>query len=148
MHDKKNIASNRRATFDYEVLETFEAGIILSGCEVKSARNGRVNLKGSFVHIWNNTPWIEHMHISPYQPKNQPGYDPARRRKLLLKAKEISYLIGAGERAGYTLMPLEIITRRGLIKVKIGLCKSRKKYDKRELLKARSIQKELRRFHP
>lgn len=139
-------ATNKKALFDYEVLERFVAGIILTGGEIKAVRQGKVNLKGSFVHITQNTPYIINLHISPYQAGNQPGYEPTRKRKLLLKAKEISYLVGAGERAGHTLIPLEIYFKGNLAKVLIGLCKSRKKYDKRELLKKRSQLREIRKI--
>jgi SsrA-binding protein len=142
-----SFAKNKRATFDHEIIERYEAGIKLSGPEVKSIRNGRVNLKGSFVKIMNGTPFAYNIHISPYQSGNQPDYEPTDKRKLLLKKKEISYLVGAGEQAGHTILPLEIYTKKGLIKMKIGLCKSRKKYDKRELLKKRSQEKEMTTFY-
>lgn len=145
---RKIIATNKRALFDYEVSETFDAGMVLSGVEVKSIRRGKINLKGSFVYIRNGTPWVTNLHISAYQPGNQPDYDPASPRKLLLKKKEIDYLIGSGERAGYTIIPLEVYTTHGLMKMKIGFCKSRKKYDKREVLKKRSQLREIRKFQP
>lgn len=141
----KIFANNKRALFDYVVHETFEAGLALTGAEVKSIRLGRVNLKGSYVVVRSGTPWLTNCHISAYQAGNQPDYDPTHGRRLLLNRKEIDYLIGASERAGYTIIPLEIFAKGGLLKLKIGLCKSRKKFDKRELIKKRSQDREIER---
>lgn len=140
----KMIAKNNKAYFDYEIHETHETGIVLSGAEVKSIRLGRVNMKGSHVVIMDEAPYILNLHISAYQPGNQPDYDPTKRRKLLMKKKEISYLAGASEQAGLTLIPLQIIQKGGLIKMQIGLCRGRKKYDKRQVIKKRDQMREIR----
>lgn len=140
------ILKNKKAYFDYEILETYEAGIVLSGAEVKSIRNAKANLKGSYVAVKNSEAFIENMHISSYQPKNQPDYDPTRRRKLLLKKAEIDRLADSAEQRGLTIIPLEIFSKSGLIKMKIGLCRGRKKYDKREVLKKRQQEKDIRRM--
>jgi SsrA-binding protein len=155
------ISENKRVKFDYEILETLEAGIELLGAEVKSIKTGRINLAGSYVVIKNNQAWLINADIPPYQPKNTPAdYDPKRARRLLLKRKEIEHLAGCfgkerglprSERAkrvllrGLTLTPLKVYTKgkRQRIKIEIGLAKSRRKPDKRELIKKRDIEREI-----
>lgn len=142
------ITTNKRAYFDYEILETYEAGIELLGFEVKSIKTGRINLAGSYVLINKNEAWLLNTDIPPYQPKNTPeDYNPKRTRRLLLRKLEINNLIGKTHEKGLTLIPLKVYTKgRGRIKLEIGLGKSRKKKDKRDLLKKREDKKEMRKY--
>lgn len=138
------ITVNKRAGFDYEILETYEAGIQLSGQEVKSVKTGHVNLQGAFVVIKDNEASLLNAHIPPYQPMNVPeSYDPDRSRKLLLRREELRQLIGRISQKGLTLLPLKVYTKKGLIKVEIGLARHRKQRDKRELIKKREAGREM-----
>lgn len=140
------IAKNKKAYFDYEILETYEAGIVLRGFEVKSAKLGHVSLKGAYVIIKDNEAYLLNTHISPYQATNTPkNYEPTRSRKLLLKHSEISTLIGKSKNQGLTLLPLSLYTVKGKVKVEIGVGKGKKKYEKREKLKKREAEKEMAR---
>ncbi len=141
------IIENKRARYDYEILERFEAGIELKGFEVKAIKNGRMNLAGSYVIVRNNQVWLLNADIPPYQPKNTPpDYDSKRTRRLLLNKSEIKNLTGRIHEKGLTLAPLKAYTKdkTGRIKLEIGLAKSRKKADKRELIKKREIEREIR----
>lgn len=141
------ITTNKRAAFDYEILESYEAGIVLKGHEVKSVKNGHIDLQGSFVVIRNREAWLLNAHISPYQPLNiRESYDPERSRKLLLRRGEIRQLIGKASQKGLTLVPLKVYAKKSLIKIEIGLARHRKKQDKREVLKKRAMQREISRF--
>lgn len=141
------ITTNKRAYFDYEILETYEAGIELKGFEVKSIKTGRINLSGSYVVIRDKQPCLLNADIPPYQPKNTPeNYDPKRTRRLLLQKSEIKNLIGRTQEKGLTLVPLKVYTKNNKIKIEIGLAKSRKKRDKRELIKKRDAEREIRKF--
>jgi len=143
------ISTNKRAYFDYEILETCEAGIELRGFEVKSIKTGRINLAGSYAIIRNNQAWLLNADIPPYQPKNTPlDYDSKRTRRLLLNKLEIKNLIGRTQEKGLTLIPLKVYTKGkiGKIKIEIGLAKSRKKVDKRELIKKREVEREIKRM--
>ncbi|OGM90241.1 SsrA-binding protein, partial [Candidatus Wolfebacteria bacterium RBG_13_41_7] len=138
----------KRAYFDHEILETYEAGVELRGFEVKSIKNGRINLAGSYVVFRENQFWLLGADIPAYQPKNAPeNYDSKRTRRLLLKKNEIKELIGRTQEKGLTLLPLKVYTKgkSNLIKIEIGLAKSRKKADKRELLKKRDADREMAR---
>ncbi|MEK7087342.1 MAG: SsrA-binding protein SmpB [Patescibacteria group bacterium] len=142
-------AENRKAYFDYEILEKFEAGLVLSGAEVKSIKGGRMNLTGSYVNFHNSEPYLIGASIAPYQPKNQPSdYNPSRSRKLLLNKKEIDYLIGKTKQKGLTLMPLKAYNKGRKIKIEIGLARGKKQYDKRSVISkreaARKIERELK----
>jgi len=139
------IQKNKKAYFDYQILEKFEAGVSLIGQEVKSIRLGRVDLKGAFVILKNQEAYLVNANIPPYQPKNILQYDQKRPRKLLLKKRELKYLIGKSKQKGLTLIPLRIYTKRDKIKVEIGLVKKKKKFDKKELIKKREIEEEIRR---
>ncbi|MFA5099174.1 MAG: SsrA-binding protein SmpB [Candidatus Paceibacterota bacterium] len=142
------ITTNKRVYFDHEILETFEAGVELKGFEVKSIKNGRINLAGSYVVFRENQFWLLGADIPAYQPKNAPeNYESKRTRKLLLKNNEINELIGRTQEKGLTLLPLKVYTKgkSNLIKIEIGLAKSRKKADKRELLKKREANREMAR---
>jgi len=141
------ISTNKRAYFDYEILETYEAGIELRGFEVKAIKTGRINLAGSYAVIRNNQIWLLNSDIPPYQPKNTPvDYDSKRTRRLLLKHSEIKNLIGRTSEKGLTLVPLRVYTKHQKVKVEIGLGKSRKKADKRELIKKREVEREIKRM--
>lgn len=142
----KVLSDNKKARFDYEILEKFEAGIILNGQEVKSIRNGNISLKGSYVVIRGEEPYLIGANIPPYQPKNaSPDYDPERSRKLLLNKKEIDYLVGKAEERGLTLIPLKIYTKYARIKLEFGIGKGKKKSDKRETIKKRDTDREIKR---
>ena len=138
-------AINPRATFDYQILEKIGAGMVLEGHEVKSIKNGKVSIKGSYVKIIGNEAWLMGAIISPYQPKNTPPeYDPQRSRKLLLKKSELRYLIGKSQEAGLALISLKIYDKNGLAKLEIGIGKGKKKYDKREAIKKREVERKIK----
>ncbi len=139
------LAENKKAYFDYEILEKIEAGIILNGQEVKSIKLGRINLKGTYVVPKDNEIHLIGSHIPPYQPKNVTDYDPDRKRKLLFKKKEMNYLIGKSKEKGLTLLPLKVYTRKGIIKVEVGIARGKRKADKREKIKKRDIDRDLQR---
>jgi SsrA-binding protein len=140
------IATNKKAHFDYEVLETLEAGLVLSGAEVKSIKQGSVNLKGSFVTFHDNEAYLTNAHVSPYSyaPLDE-THDPTQRRKLLLHRKEVDYLYSKFLEKGLTIIPLQVYTNHHLIKVEIGVCRGRHTYNKKEVLKKRDTDRELRR---
>lgn len=138
-------ARNKRAYFDYDIIDKFEAGIQLRGFEVKAIKSGRLNLAGSHVIVRGGQAELLNADIPPYQPLNTPeGYDSKRTRRLLLKKSEIKNLIGRIQEKGLTLVPLRVYTKHSFIKVEIGLAKSRKAKDKRELLKKRAALREIR----
>ena len=138
-------AEHSRARFDYEILETFEAGIALKGFEVKAVKSGRCNLSGAFVVPKNDELWLVNADIPPYQPMNTPaGYDSKRSRRLLLHKKEIVHLIGK-KNEGLTIVPLELYTKGRMLKLKIGLGRRRKKTDKRDVIRKREARKEIAR---
>ena len=140
------ISVNRRAYFDYEILDTYEAGIELRGFEVKAVKSGRINLAGSFAVIKDNEAWLLNTTISPYQAKNTPtDYDPTRSRRLLLHRSEIKELIGGSAQKGLTIVPLRVYTKHNRVKILIGLARHKKKGDKRELIKKRETEREIRR---
>ena len=142
----KTLAENKKAYFNYRILEKFEVGVSLIGQEVKSIKTRGVNLAGSYVVIKNSEAFWIGARISPYQPKNvPPDYNPERSRKLLLKKSEIKYLIGKAKQKGLTLIPLRVYTKRGKIKLEFGIAKGLKKVDKRELIKKREVERELKR---
>jgi len=140
------ISENKKAYFNYQILEKFEAGISLIGQEVKSLKTRGVNLAGSYVILKDEEAFWIGAHIHPYQPKNVPSYyNPERLRKLLLKKSEIKYLIGKSKQRGLTLVPLRLYTKDGKIKLEFGIGKGKKKFDKRELIKKREIEREIER---
>ncbi|CAM3939902.1 SsrA-binding protein SmpB [Alkalicoccus chagannorensis] len=141
----KEIARNRKANHDFHIEETFEAGIVLTGTEIKSIRNRRVNLKESFARVSRGEVWIHNMHISTYEQGNRYNHDPIRTRKLLMHKKQINYLIGKTQQKGYTVVPLKIYIKNGVAKVLVGLGKGKKKYDKREDLKRKDANREVQR---
>jgi SsrA-binding protein len=141
----KDVAVNRRAYHDYFIDEKYEAGVMLSGTEIKSVRSGRANLRDGFVRIDNNEAWLENVHISPYAQGNVMNQEPVRPRKLLLHRKEISSLIGKVKQKGYTLIPLRVYITRNRAKVEIGLARGKRQYDKREAIAARDAKREIER---
>ncbi len=142
----KTIAKNRKAWFDYELFAKYEAGIELLGWEVKSIRAGRAQIKESHISIKKNEVWCVYSHISPLNAAStHVETDESRRRKLLLNRKEINALIGAVDRKGYTIVPLELYWRKNKIKLKIALARGKKKYDKRAALKEKDLNRSLQR---
>ena len=146
------ISKNKKAYFNYEILEKFEAGISLTGQEVKSIKTRSMSLKGGYVVLKDQskkkTPevFLIGCSISPYQPNNtSPDYNPKRSRKLLLKKSEIKHLIGKSKQKGLTIVPLKVYTKKGKIKLEIGIGKGKKKTDKRETIKKREVSREIRR---
>ncbi len=142
---EKIIAVNRKARHDYEVIDTFEAGIVLLGTEVKSLRAGKANLKDSYARIRNGELWLFGLHISPYSHGSYNNHVPERDRKLLLHKYEIRRLIGKVEEAGLTLVPLKLYFKNGRVKVQLGLARGRKQYDKRQVIAKREADRDLRR---
>src|SRR5438128_2425255 len=141
----RDVAVNRRAYHDYFIDEKLEAGIMLTGTEVKSVRNGRTNLRDGFVRIDGSEAWLENVHISPYAQANLMNHEPLRPRKLLLHRKEISSLIGKVRQKGYTLIPLRVYFSRNHAKVEVGLARGKKQYDKREAIAERDAKREIAR---
>ena len=139
----KVIAENKKARFDYEILENYEAGIELTGPEVKSIRAGHISLKESFATVKDNQVWLNGAHVSPYKPAADNNAEPTRPRRLLLKRPEIDELIGKVQAAGYTLVPIKIYFSHGIIKLDLGLARGRKLQDKRQVLKNRAIEREM-----
>lgn len=139
------VAQNKKANHDYFIEETIEAGIVLQGTEIKSVRNGKVQLRDAFVRIRNNEAWISNMHISPYEQGNRFNHDPLRPRKLLLHKRQISHLIGTSKEQGMTIVPIKMYLKDGYAKVLIGIGKGKKNYDKREDLKKKEAKREVER---
>lgn len=143
--DSGVIAQNKKAGHDYHIEETFEAGIILQGTEIKSIRAGRIQIKDAFARILNGELFLINAHISTYEQGNRYNHDPLRTRKLLLHKKEITKLIGATKEKGYALVPLKVYIKNGFAKVLIGLGKGKKNFDKREDLKKKDAKREIER---
>lgn len=141
-----SFATNKRARFDYEILETYQAGLVLTGGEVKAIRSGNVKLTGSFVTFRGDEAKVTNMHIGKYRyAGDAKPYDPTRSRTLLLKKKEIAYLRGKMTEDGLTIVPLSVYTKGSQIKMDIGVGRGKKKYDKRETIKRRDIDREMAR---
>lgn len=141
----KTVAQNRKARHDYFIEEVYEAGIALTGTEIKSVRAGRVQLKDSFARVENGEVMLHNVHISPYAQGNRYNHEPERTRKLLLRRNEILKLHGLTRERGYALVPLSIYLKGGWAKVELALAKGKKNYDKRESLKKRDAQREVER---
>ncbi len=139
----KTLCENRKARHDYFIEETFEAGISLSGTEVKSIRKGAINLKDSFVSFHGGEAFIKNMHISPYEQGNIFNKDPMRDRRLLLHKREINYLYGAVKQKGYSVIPLSVYLKDSLVKIQIGLARGKKLYDKRESIAQRDAKRNM-----
>ncbi|MEW6714033.1 MAG: SsrA-binding protein SmpB [Nitrospirota bacterium] len=140
------VSTNRKAYHDYFIQETYEAGIVLLGTEVKSLREGKANLKDSHVIIKGDEAFLLNCHISPYTYGNLQNHDPLRTRKLLLHKREINKLWGALSQQGLTLIPLKIYFKKGKAKVEIGLAKGKRQYEKRETIKAKEADREMQRY--
>ena len=141
-----NYAENRKARFDYEILEKYETGIELLGTEVKSIRGGRMSLEGAFVIVRGGEAFLINSNIPPYQMKNAPtDYDPLRNRKLLLTKKEIGELAASEKNKSLTIVPISVYNKNRKIKVEVALVKGKKKHDKRETTKKRETDREIRR---
>lgn len=142
---EKTVCQNRKARYDYHILETYEAGMVLKGTEVKSLRAGRANLKDSYARIHNSELWLENMHISPYEQGNRFNHDPTRARKLLMHRAEIMRLWGKTREKGLSLVPLRVYFRDGRAKVELALAKGKKLYDKRDDIAKRDAEREIAR---
>ncbi len=141
----KVVATNRRATHDYAILERFEAGIALFGSEIKSIRAGQINIKEGYISIEGRQAWLLSVHISPYDPASMSNHDPLRKKRLLLHRKEILRLQEAQQQKGLAIIPLRIYLKKGLAKVEIGLGRGLKKYDKRQAIAKRDAERDMRR---
>jgi len=138
----KDVAVNRQAFHNYDIIEKFEAGLVLTGTEIKSARDGKVNLKDSYGLVKGGEVWLLNAHISPYSHGNYSNHDPLRTRKLLLRRAEINRLIGRTTERGLTLVPLRMYLKDGRLKCELALAKGRKVHDKREVSRQKTIDKE------
>ena len=142
---EKTVVTNRKARHQYHILETIEAGIVLQGTEVKSLRQGKVNLGDAYAKIKDGEVWLVEMHISPYEQGNVFNHEPRRPRKLLLHKREIKRLLGKVQERGLTLIPLRIYFKRGKAKVELALAKGKRLYDRREDIKRRDEEREISR---
>lgn len=142
---KRTVALNRRARHEYFIEDTYVAGMVLVGTEVKSLRAGKVNLSDAYARIEKGEVWLHHMHIAPFTEGNRSNVEPARSRKLLLNKKEIERLVGVTQQKGLALVPLAIIFERGFAKVELGVGRGKKLYDKREDIAKRDADREARR---
>ncbi len=142
---EKVISKNRKARHDFHIEESYEAGIVLTGTEVKSIRNARVNLKDSYAKVEGGELFLYNMHVSPYDPGNRFNHEPLRPRKLLMHKKEIARLAGKVKEKGYALIPLKVHMREGLVKIELGLARGKKKYDKRRDIAERDQKREMER---
>lgn len=140
---RKVVARNKKALHDYHVVEAMEAGIVLSGPEVKSIRGGRASLAESYASVDGGEVWLYDMHISPYDPASRWNTDPTRPRKLLLHGKQIRKLIGASKEKGLTLVPLDLYISKGYVKVTLALARGKRQFDKRETLKRKVAEREI-----
>ena len=140
-----SIAVNRRAFYDYAIEDRVEAGLVLTGTEIKSIRQGRVNLRDAYVRPVNGELWLWNAHIAPYDHGNRENHDPGRSRKLLLHRKEIDQLAGKVQAKGYTLIPLRLYLKRGRAKIEVGVARGKKSYDKRDTIAEREANREIQR---
>ncbi|BDC93239.1 SsrA-binding protein SmpB [Treponema bryantii] len=145
MSDRKIIAENRKARFDYFIEDTYECGIVLEGTEVKSVKNGNISFPDAFAEITNGEVWVKNFHISEYSFSSIFNHDPDRPKKLLLHAEEIKRLTRRVEEKGCTLIPLDFYLKDGRVKVTLGVCKGKKQYDKRAAIKDRDVQRDIQR---
>ncbi len=140
----KPVADNRKAFHDYFILEKYEAGLVLTGTEIKSARTGKVQLRDSFAEVEGGEAWLKNAHFSPYSHGNIWNHEPTKKRKLLLHKSEIEKLFGKVREKGLTLIPLRLYLKNGRLKCEIGVCKGKKLHDKREAIQARDQDMEAR----
>ncbi|MFK5676683.1 SsrA-binding protein SmpB [Ligilactobacillus sp. LYQ60] len=144
-HHEKTLAQNKKARHDYQIVSTIEAGIALTGTEIKSVRASRVTLKDGFAQVRNGEVWLMNVHIAQYAQGNRFNHDELRNRKLLLHKKEIARLAGETQRKGITLVPLKMYLKHGFAKVLLGIAEGKHEYDKRQTLKKRDQEREIRR---
>lgn len=137
------MAVNRRATHDYFIDDRIEAGLVLTGTEIKSIREGRVNLREGYARITGNEGWLVNVHIAPYEHGNRYNHEPLRDRKLLLHRNEIATLVGKVRQRGYTLVPLQLYLKHGKAKVELGLARGKREFDKRESIAKREAQRDI-----
>jgi SsrA-binding protein len=142
---KKVVVRNKKARHEFEIIDTYEAGLVLRGAEVKSIRDGKVSQAESFARIDQGEVWIHGMHVTPYDPAGRWNHDPLRPRKLLLRNDQIRRLIGAVQEKGLALVPLELYFRRGYAKIDLALARGKKLHDKRETLRRRTHEREMQR---
>ncbi len=140
-----DLANNKRALHDFKILENFEAGLVLTGAEVKSVKAGQVNLKGSYVSVRGNEVYLVNANISKYKAASVNGYDPMRRRKLLLRKAEIRRITGILSQSGLTILPISLYTKGQLVKISIGVATKKNKFDKRQTMKKREAEREIQR---
>ena len=145
MGDRKIIAENRKARFDYFIEDTYECGIVLQGTEVKSVKNGNISFPDAFAEITNGEVWVKNFHISEYSFSSIFNHDPDRPKKLLLHAEEIKRLTRRVDEKGCTLIPLDFYLKDGRVKVTLGVCKGKKMYDKRASIKDRDVKRDIQR---
>lgn len=143
--ENRIFAKNRKAFHDYHIEETYEAGIALTGTEVKSIRSGKVNLKDSYARVENGELYLFNMHISPYEQGNRFNHEPLRTRRLLMHRREISRLVGLTKEKGYTLVPTKLYASKGFVKVEVALARGKKQYDKRDSLAEKEAKREVER---
>src|SRR5690606_21325277 len=141
---QRTIAENRKARHDYHILDTWEAGVVLLGTEVKAIREGRVNLRDSFARIDRGEVWMQNVHISPYSHRGSSDHEELRQRKLLLHRDEIRKMVGRVAEKGLTLVPLELYFKNGRVKVLLGLARGKQAHDKRETIRRREVERETR----
>ncbi len=142
---KKIVAQNKKAYFNYTVVDSFECGVALEGSEVKSVKSGGVSFGDSFASIENGEVWVQNFHISEYSFSSIFNHDPDRKKKLLLHRDEIKRLARKTDEKGFTLIPLEIYLKKGLVKIRLGLCRGKKEFDKRAAIKDRDVKREIAR---
>lgn len=145
---KKNgqvVAQNRKARYEYEILETIEAGIALKGTEIKSVRQGQISLQDGFAGFRGDELWLYNVHIAQFKEGNQFNHEPLRTRKLLMKRKELNRLMGLANQSGHTLVPLRVYIKNGVAKVLIGLARGKKQHDKRESIKRKDQERDIQR---
>lgn len=141
-----SLAQNKKALFDYKILEKFQAGLVLTGAETKAVKDGQISLKGAYVNFHNGEAYLLNAHISPYKPAGKIlDYDPTHSRRLLLHKKEIRYLQGKTQENGLTIVPLSVYTSNRFIKVEIAVARGKQKYDKRDTIKKRDLDREIKR---
>lgn len=139
------IAQNRKASFNYEILEAIEAGIVLKGTEIKSIRQGQISLQDGFAGFRDDELWLYNVHIAPFKEGNQFNHDPLRTRKLLMNRKELDRLMGLSQQSGHALVPLRVYLKNGRAKVLIGLGRGKKQHDKRESIRRKDQQRDIQR---
>jgi SsrA-binding protein len=142
---EKTVATNRRARFEYHVEETYEAGLVLTGTEVKSLRAGRASMADAFARVEQGEVWLHHMHIPPYEAGNIFNHDPLRKRKLLLHRSQIRRVFGKAQEKGYTLVPLRLYFKHGVAKVELAVAKGKQQFDKRAAIGEREARRRMER---